>query len=501
MFTKILIANRGEIAVRIMRTCREMGIATVAVFSEADRKALHVRYADEAYCVGPPPAIESYLDSEAILAVCRKTKAQAVHPGYGFLSENRDFACKCRDAGLVFIGPEPDVIEQMGNKTVARRTMIAHGVPVIPGTTRELENVDEVFAVCREIGYPVMLKAAAGGGGKGMRIVRQPEELRDAFHAVRREAHGAFADTRILAEKYFPVSRHIEVQILADAYGNVVHLFERECSIQRRYQKVIEECPSVFVDDELRARLTAAAVRAVRAVGYTGAGTVEFLVDEGKNFYFLEMNTRIQVEHSVTELVTGTDVVREQLRAAAGLPLSIGQAEVVRRGAAVECRIYAEDPRNNYMPAPGRLQKVVLPEGPGVRVDSGVYEGWEVSLHYDPMIAKISVWGRTREEARLRMLRALGESVFCGVKTNLELHRHVLTDEHFIRGEMDTRFLDDYFVDKAEGSHQDHDLAIIGAICDSLASSGGRQMDGSSSLPESGMWRMAGKYQFWSTRF
>jgi acetyl-CoA carboxylase biotin carboxylase subunit len=393
MFTKILIANRGEIAIRIMRTCREMGIAAVAVFSDADRKSLHVRYADEAYCIGPAPAIKSYLDGDAILEAGRKSGAQAIHPGYGFLSENRNFAGKCRQAGLVFIGPQPDVIEQMGNKAVARKTMMANGVPVVPGTTEALEDLDTVRHVCGQIGYPVMLKAVSGGG-KGMRIVTDEDDLRDAFQAVRRESYASFADSRILVERYFPVARHIEVQILADGHGNVIHLLERECSIQRRYQKVVEECPSVFVDDDLRAKLTTAAVLAATAVGYTGAGTVEFLVDEAKNFYFLEMNTRIQVEHSVTELVTGIDLVKEQLLAAAGERLSVTQSDVRRNGCAMECRICAEDPSNDYLPAPGQIRKAIFPEGPGVRVDSSVYEGWDVSLHYDPMIAKISVWGR-----------------------------------------------------------------------------------------------------------
>ncbi|MBU4261412.1 MAG: acetyl-CoA carboxylase biotin carboxylase subunit [Proteobacteria bacterium] len=498
MFSKILIANRGEIAIRIMRTCREMGIATVAVFSEADRKSQHVRYADEAYCIGPAPAIESYLDGEAILEAGRRSGAHAIHPGYGFLSENSNFAGKCRQADLVFIGPSPEVIEQMGNKTVARKTMMESGVPVIPGATEALEDLEAVRRVCAEIGYPVMLKAAAGGGGKGMRIVTNENDLQDAFSAVRRESYASFADSRILVERYFPVARHIEVQILADGHGNVIHLFERECSIQRRYQKVIEECPSVFVDDELRDKLTTAAVQAATVVGYTGAGTVEFLVDAAKNFYFLEMNTRIQVEHPVTELVTGIDLVREQLLAAAGERLSVAQSDVRRNGWAMECRIYAEDPGNDYMPAPGQIRKVVFPEGPGVRVDSGVYEGWEVSLHYDPMIAKISVWARTREEARCRMLRALDECIIYGVKTNLDLQRAILTDETFISGKIDTRFLDRRLVPHPAPDIL-ADLAIIASVCSTLSSSPAREER--VATEETGLWRMASKYQFWATRF
>jgi len=498
MFSKILIANRGEIAIRIMRTCREMGIATVAVFSDADRKSRHVRYADEAYCIGPAPAMDSYLDGDAILEAGRRAGAQAIHPGYGFLSENRNFAHKCRQAGLVFIGPQPDVIEQMGNKTVARKTMLANGVPVIPGTTEVLEDLEAVRRVCGEIGLPVMLKAASGGGGKGMRIVTDENDLQDAFSAVRRESYASFADSRILVERYFPVARHIEVQILADGHGNVMHLFERECSIQRRYQKVVEECPSAFVDDDLRAKLTSAAVQAAAAVGYTGAGTVEFLVDEAKNFYFLEMNTRLQVEHSVTELVTGIDLVREQLFAAAGERLSITQTDIRRRGFAMECRIYAEDPGNEYMPAPGQVRKAVFPEGPGIRVDSGVYEGWDVSRHYDPMIAKISVWARTREQARCRMLRALDECIVYGVKTNLDLHRWILTDERFIRGMIDTRFLDHYLAGHPAPDLQP-DLAIIASVCSVLSSS--PDSEDSIAREETGLWRMASKYQFWATRF
>jgi acetyl-CoA carboxylase biotin carboxylase subunit len=499
MFTKILIANRGEIAVRIMRTCREMGIATVAVFSEADRKARHVRYADEAYCIGAAPPLRSYLDMAAILAAGRRAGAQAVHPGYGFLSENSRFAALCRQAGLVFIGPDPEVIELMGNKSAARKTMLDKGVPVIPGTTDALDDFDAVLEVCACTGLPVMLKAAAGGGGKGMRIVKYINDLRDAFLAVRREAHTAFADARLLVERYFPAARHIEVQILADRHGNVLHLFERECSIQRRHQKVVEECPSVFVDDDLRHRLCTTAVQAAAAVGFTGAGTVEFLVDRAKNFYFLEMNPRIQVEHPVTELVTGVDLVREQLRVAAGKRLSVSQSDVTSRGWAMECRIYAEDPDNGYLPAPGLLNRAIFPEGPGVRVDSGVYEGWEVSPYYDPLLAKISAWGRDREEARRRMQRALEECLLYGVRTNLGLLREIMGHERFVRGEIDTGFLEEFVLPGAVPEPLP-DLAIIAALCSELSSSAEQQAE-NGAAEENSLWRMAGKYQFWASRF
>lgn len=500
MFTKILIANRGEIAVRIMRTCREMGIATVAVYSEADRQAPHVRYADEAYCLGPAPALQSYLHAGEILAAASKSGAEAVHPGYGFLSENGGFARECRRAGLVFIGPEPAVIERMGNKTEARRLMQASGVPVIPGCPGALADYAEVEGICREIGLPVMIKAAAGGGGKGMRIAGRMSELASSVAAVQREAHTSFADSRLLVERYFPASRHIEVQILADNLGHTVHLFERECSIQRRYQKVVEECPSVFVDGELRRALTGAAVQAARAAGYSGAGTVEFLVDREKNFYFLEMNTRIQVEHSVTELVTGVDMVKEQIRVAAGLPLAVRQEDILQNGAALECRIYAEDPEADYLPCPGVLKRAVFPEGPGIRVDRSIGEGDTVTRHYDPMIAKISTWGRDREEARQRMLRALGECLVFGVKTNIGLHKRLLADPRFVRGTFDTRFLEHDFGPERDESVTRRDLAVIGAVCRRVLT--GRPGRGEAvGRSDADPWRMAGKYRFWASRF
>lgn len=501
MFHKILIANRGEIAVRIIRACRDLGIGTVAIYSEADRTSLHVRFADEAYCVGPPPALESYLNSEAILAAAKAAGAEAIHPGYGFLSESAEFARSCQQAGLVYIGPSPDVIEKMSNKTLARQIMLAHHVPVIPGGSGDLQEYSEALALGREIGYPVMLKAVSGGGGKGMRIVRSEEELSDAFYAVRREAYASFADGRIFLEKYFDSARHIEVQIFADALGNVIHLQERECSLQRRYQKVIEESPSPFVDDTLRQKMTAAAITAARSVGYVGAGTVEFLVDQKQAFYFLEMNTRIQVEHSITEMVTGLDLVKEQITVAAGEKLTLSQAEVRPSGWAIECRIYAEDPAQGHLPATGLIKQMILPAGPGVRVDSGVYAGWPVSRYYDPMLVKLAAWGSSREEARLRMLRALGECVIHGPKTNLSLHKLILKHPQFIAGIFNTSFIEECLSTAAADDLACHDLAIIAAICANSLAGEPSKAGNYSSMGKQDQWRMASRYQFWASRF
>ncbi|MCK5544369.1 MAG: acetyl-CoA carboxylase biotin carboxylase subunit [Desulfobulbaceae bacterium] len=503
MFRKILIANRGEIALRIIRACQELGIRTVAVYSEADRTALHVRRADEAYCLGPPPSVESYLNHKAILTAARQAGVEAIHPGYGFLSENAEFAGQCIDAGLVFIGPAPDVIEQMANKTRARTIMVENEVPVIPGATAPSASFEDALLVSRDIGFPVMLKAASGGGGKGMRIIRREQELQDAFMAVQREAYASFADSRLFVEKYFDSPRHIEVQILADNHGSAIHLFERECSIQRRYQKVIEESPSPLVDEALRRKMTSAALTAARSVDYTGVGTVEFLVDKEKNFYFLEMNTRIQVEHSITEMITGIDLVREQITVAAGLPLGLSQEEVSCHGWAIECRIYAEDPENDYLPAPGVIKQISLPEGPGVRVDNGVFSGWEVSRHYDPMIAKLAVWGKDREEACRRMLRALDECLILGVKTNLGLHKQILANAKFRTGELSTRFIEEQVKPGEDGDIDVVDLAIIAAVCAKM-NAGARSeavKEEGARTETSDLWRMASKYQFWARRF
>jgi acetyl-CoA carboxylase biotin carboxylase subunit len=442
MFKKILIANRGEIAVRVMRACREMGISPVAVYSEADAASLHVRLADEAYLLGPAPSAESYLRIDRVIESARRSGAEAIHPGYGFLSENPAFARAVREAGLVFIGPSPEAMELMGSKTSARRAAEAAGAPVVPGTNNALESLGQARETAARVGYPIMLKAAAGGGGKGMRLVASEEELPSAFETARSEADSAFGDPSVYIEKAVERPRHVEIQVFADAHGACVHLGERECSIQRRHQKVIEECPSPIGDPALREAMGAAAVRIARAADYVGAGTVEFLVsDVTRDFYFLEMNTRLQVEHPVTELVTGLDLVREQIRVAAGLPLSFTQGEVLLTGHAVECRVYAEDPEQNFMPSPGHIRHLRVPAGPGVRDDGGVYEGAEVSIYYDPMISKLATWGRTRSEAIERMRRALDEYAVGGIKTTLPFFREVMRDEEFVAGRLDTGFI------------------------------------------------------------
>lgn len=441
MFRKILVANRGEIAVRVMRTCREMGIATVAVYSDADRGALHVRTADEAVRVGPPPSRESYLRIEAILDAARRTGAEAIHPGYGFLSEKAEFVRACREKGLVFIGPPAEAMDAMGEKTKARRTMMKAGVPVVPGMSEPEENIERARAFAQEIGYPIMLKAAAGGGGKGMRKVESDAGFAAAFAAAKRESQNAFSDDRVYVEKYLEKPRHVEIQIFADMHGNALHLFERECSVQRRHQKVIEETPSPIVTPKMREEMGNIAVRAACAVGYVGAGTCEFLVDAHKNFYFLEMNTRLQVEHPVTELRTGLDLVRWQIEVAAGGKLPLRQEEIPSRGHAIEVRINAEDPSRGFLPSPGRIDYLSLPGGPGTRVDGGVYAGYTVPMAYDSMIAKLIVWGETREQAIERVRRALSEFVVKGINTNIGFLRDVLAEPEFVSGEYDTDFL------------------------------------------------------------
>ncbi len=440
MIRKILVANRGEIAVRVMRTCREMGIPTVAVFSDADRRALHTSYATEAYHIGPAPSAQSYLSIPKIIEVAKKSGADAVHPGYGFLSERAAFARACQEAGITFIGPDPEAIEAMGEKTQARRTVMAAGVPVVPGTERPLTSLAEAHEVAKKIGFPLMLKAAAGGGGKGMRIVHKDSELEPAFDTARREATAAFGDNSVYLEKYIEEPRHIEIQIFGDRHGRVIHLNERECSIQRRHQKVIEESPSPIMDEDLRRRMGEVAVKAGEAVKYVGAGTCEFLVDKHKNFYFLEMNTRLQVEHPVTELTTGYDLVREQIRVASGLPLEIQPMKP--HGHAIEARIYAEDPEQGFRPAPGLLSFIRSPGGYGVRVDSGVYAGFEVTPHYDPLLAKLAVWAPDRERAIARMDRALSEYVVNGVTTNITFLRRIMQHAAFKEGRTDTGFID-----------------------------------------------------------
>lgn len=464
MFNKVLIANRGEIAVRILRACRELGIQTVAVYSEADRQAMHVRYATEAYLLGPAPSSESYLKGDKIIDIALKSGAGAIHPGYGFLAERADFAQAVEDAGLEFIGPKPSAIAAMGDKAIARETMMKAGVPVVPGTegTGNLSD-KELLELAPEIGFPLLIKATAGGGGKGMREVKNIEEMPTLLQSARREAKSAFGDDNVYLEKLILGARHIEIQILADKQGNVVHLNERECSLQRRHQKLLEEAPSPIMDEELRQRMGEVAVQAAKAVEYESAGTIECLVDDQKNFYFLEMNTRLQVEHPITELVTGVDIVKEQIRVARGRKLSFAQEDVKLNGAAIECRINAEDPHNNFLPSIGKISHSVLPSGPGIRVDTGVYAGFEITPYYDSMIAKLIVWGETRAQAILRMRRALAEYKIVGVRTNIPFHQAMMDSHRFMGGQFDTRFVEEEFsMDEiAEGKETFPEIAAI----------------------------------------
>ena len=468
MFQKILIANRGEIAVRIIRACRELGVQTVAVYSEADRSALHVRLADEAYPIGPAPARESYLRGDRIIDVARKSGAGAIHPGYGFLAEREDFARAVEDAGLSFIGPRPSAIAAMGDKAVARATVAAAGIPVVPGTEGEGNlSDDDIIRIAPTIGFPLLIKATAGGGGKGMREVMSADELPGLLQAARREAEAAFGDGNVYLEKLVTNARHIEFQIMADSHGNVIHLGERECSLQRRHQKLLEEAPSPFLDAEMRRQMGDLACTAARAVDYLNAGTIEFLVDPDGAFYFLEMNTRLQVEHPVTELITGVDIVKEQLRIARGRRLRYTQDDIHINGWAIECRINAEDPYNNFMPSTGRLALIIPPSGPGVRVDTGVYPGFEISPYYDSMISKLLVWGETRGEAVLRMRRALEEYKILGVKTNIPFHQTLMDSTRFMAGQFDTRFIEERFSmeDAEEGrARQPMIAAILGTL-------------------------------------
>jgi acetyl-CoA carboxylase biotin carboxylase subunit len=444
MFSKILIANRGEIALRVVRACQELGVKSVAVYSDADARAPHVREADEAVHIGAAPSSESYLVGQRLIEVAQRTDAEAIHPGYGFLSERAWFARAVRDAGLTFIGPPAEAIDAMGSKTDARTLAIRAGTPVVPGTTTALRDADEAAATAEEFGYPVLLKAAAGGGGKGMRVVRDPSELAGALAAAQREAKNAFGDDAVYVEKYIEGPRHVEIQILGDMHGNMLHLGERECSVQRRHQKMIEEAPSVAVTPELRARMGEAAVAAARAAGYVNAGTCEFLLDRSGAFYFLEMNTRIQVEHPVTELVTGIDLVQWQLRIAAGEQLPFKQSEIEPLGWAIECRITSEDPSNGFLPSTGRIEYLHLPSGPGVRWDGGIEAGSEIGLFYDPMLAKLIVHGRTREQAIARMHRALLELTVVGVETSRDFHLRVMENAEFRRGDISIQWLEQH---------------------------------------------------------
>ena len=501
MFKKVLIANRGEIAVRVIRACREMGISSVAVYSEVDRASLHVIQADEAYAIGPAPARESYLNTARILDAARRSGAEAIHPGYGFLSENAQFAGACGDGGFKFIGPPPAAMELMGSKTRARQAMQAAGVPFVPGSSRGL-TVVEAQALAAEIGYPVMIKAAAGGGGKGMRLVQSANELKSSFETAASEALRSFNDAEVYLEKYIANPRHIEIQVLGDEHGHVVYLGERECSIQRRHQKVIEEAPSAIVDEDLRQRMGAVAVQAAKSAGYTNAGTVEFLVDAARNFYFLEMNTRLQVEHPVTELVTGLDLVHLQLRIACGERLPFRQEDVSLRGHAMECRIYAEDPDNNFFPSPGKITRLLRPSGPGIREDSGVYEGWTVPLDYDPMLAKLIVSAGDRDAALARMRRALDEYFVGGIKTNLPLFRRILDHPDFAAARIDTGFLDRLLSTPGEAQSNPalEEIAAIGAALfaatnGSKANTSGRAARDKRSNSEDSAWTRAARQE------
>ncbi len=463
MFKKILIANRGEIAVRVLRACREMGIKSVTVYSDADRTALHTRYADEVYYIGPSPTTESYLRIEKIIDIAKKSGAEAIHPGYGFLAENTQFAKACEDAGIIFIGPNSRAIELLGDKIESKVTMVKAGVPVIPGSEGAVKDEAEALKVIEKIGLPVLIKAAGGGGGKGMRVVRDKKELATAIKQATGEAQSAFGNPTIFIEKFLEQPRHIEFQILADNYGNVVHLCERECSIQRRHQKLIEESPSAIMTPELREKMGEAAKKVVKASGYNNAGTVEFMVDKDRNFYFLEMNTRLQVEHPVTELVTGIDIVKEQFRIAAGEKLSLRQEDIKLNGAAIECRITAEDPENNFAPSTGKITELIEPGGIGVRLDSGIYEGFEIPIYYDPLIAKLLVWAPTRREAIERMKRALREYTIRGIKTSIPFHLLVMDNPQFVAGEYDTTFID-RILGKIEYKKENHQIAAIAAL-------------------------------------
>ncbi len=471
MIKKILIANRGEIAIRVMNSCREMGILSVAVYSEADRNSLHVRYADEAYCIGPAPSNQSYLDLEKIIETAKKSGADAIHPGYGFLSENAAFSERCKKEGIIFIGPDAHAINTMGDKITARKTMLAAGVPVVPGTTEPIVDLDEAVKTIVEIGLPVMVKASAGGGGKGMRLVEKEEDILSSVKAAKSEALAAFGNDAVYIEKYINSPHHIEFQILADQHGNCIHLFERECSVQRRHQKVVEETPSPIMTPEVREEMGRHAVAAAKAVNYAGAGTIEFITDDQLNYYFLEMNTRLQVEHPITEQVVGVDLVREQINIANGEKLRYRQEDLSQHGHAIETRIYAEDTDNNFMPSPGKINHIHFPLGAGVRHDTYAYNGYEIPIYYDPMISKLVVWGNNREEAIGRMKRALGSYKISGVKTSIPFLSRIMDVPDFKKGGYTTHFIQNHteaLKSKDSCSEECSDLAAITAFVDFL---------------------------------
>ncbi len=469
MIKKVLVANRGEIAVRVMRTCREMNITTVAVYSDADRNSMHVRYADEAYYIGPSPSSESYLNIDNIIKAAKKSRTDAIHPGYGFLSENAEFSDRCKSEGIIFIGPSGDSISNMGDKITARRTIIKAGVPVVPGTTDPIIKEDDAIKVILDIGLPVMIKASAGGGGKGMRLVHKKEDIISSIRAAKSEAQASFGNDAVYIEKYISSPHHIEFQILADNHGNVIHLFERECSVQRRHQKVIEETPSPLMTPEIREEMGEHAVAVARAAKYSGAGTIEFIVDDNLNYYFLEMNTRLQVEHPITERVVGIDLVKEQINIANDLKLTYKQEELGQNGHALECRIYAEDPDNNFMPSPGLIQHISEPLGFGVRHDGYVYEGYEIPIYYDPLISKLIVWGKTRKEAISRMRRALFAYKITGVKTSIKFLERIMNTPDFVNGNYNTHFIEKnkkYLEDGDKCKGDCKAIAIISAFID-----------------------------------
>jgi len=500
MFAKMLIANRGEIAIRVIRACKELGVPTVAVYSEADRAALHVRAADEAYCIGPAPSRESYLNGERILEVARACGAEAIHPGYGFLSEQAAFAEACARARVVFIGPNPRAIRVMGNKTTSRVAVHAMGVPLVPGMRENLESEEQAVRWARELGFPLMLKAAAGGGGKGLRMITRMEDLSAAYRAAKTESLHAFGDDAVYLERYIEHPRHIEIQLLGDRHGHIIYFPERECSIQRRHQKVIEEAPSTLLDPDMRRRMGEAAVQAARSVDYDSAGTVEFIVSGStREFFFLEMNTRLQVEHPVTEMITGIDLCKEMIKVAAGDPLPFRQEDVPLHGHALECRIYAEDPDNRFLPTPGRIIGLRVPGGPWVRDESGMYEGLDVPIHYDPLLSKLVVWGSTRERCITRMSRALSEYSVKGIKTTIPFHARVMKNEKFLKGEIDTHFIDTQFQPQdAARIKPNEDIALVAAAIKAFLrdkSRTQRMLSGDGEGGESSRWKASGRVQ------
>ncbi len=498
MIKKILIANRGEIALRVMRSCREMGIKSVAVFSEADRNSKHVYYADEAYFIGPAPSNESYLVIDKIIEVAKKSGADAIHPGYGFLSENAEFSDRCKSEGIIFIGPTSDVIAVMGDKISARKKMINAGVQVVPGTKEDIKSDEDALRIVKNVGLPVMIKASAGGGGKGMRLVREKKDIIPAVRAAKSEAMAAFGDDAVYVEKFVENPHHIEFQILGDSHGNAIHLFERECSVQRRHQKVIEETPSPLMTPELREIMGQQAVMAAKAVNYVGAGTVEFLVDDDLNYYFLEMNTRLQVEHPITEMVVGVDLVKAQIIVADGGEIPWKQEELSQKGHAIESRIYAEDPENNFMPSPGEIKHMVEPLGPGIRHDGYVYAGYEIPIHYDPMISKMVTWGTNREEAIQRMKRAIFNYKLSGIKTNLRFLYRVMETPDFIEGNYNTEFIAknmDFLMEDSKHYEELEDLAMIASLL-YYRKQLGDDKEESSAKTEDSNWKRFGRYNF-----